>query len=306
MNLLGNTCACGSTAVAHSVFRTQDHNFGATTANASVMRCPTCGSLFPEVFPSSDTVGQAYAVYYTQPKRRHGLRRLLRAGIDATRSTHLKRSAPPDATSIMDYGCGSGEYLQLLAESGHRARLTGTDISRPQWPSGHPFEWVSLSDFDAPGRQYDWITLSHVIEHLPDPAPVVRRLRASCLASGGVWISTPNADSLLIDVFGAHARDVDFPRHRQIFSRRCLQQMLSDAGFHVEFMTSPRVDAVMNFVSCARNLLRDDAQGAGRKALVLGRGLWRLGVHLMQSSARRAAHAPEIVVIARPSSPVSH
>lgn len=300
MRLLANACACGSTAVSDRLFPTRDHNFGATEESAWVRRCPACGSLFPEVFPSADTVGEAYAVYYTQPRERRSLRRLLRAWIDGTRSDHLRRSVPVEAADVLDYGCGSGEYLRLLAQSGHKARLTGTDITRPQGTDDGVFEWVALGDCDAGGRRYDWITMSHVIEHLPDPEPVVRRLHACCHPQGGLWISTPNAGSLLIDIFQGHARDVDFPRHRQVFSRSALERMLQDAGFRVEFAPSPRVDALMNFVTCARNLLRDRGVGTARKVGVILGGLLRLALHVLQPSSRRAADGHEIVVVARP------
>jgi hypothetical protein len=300
MRLLANACACGCTGGYSRLFPTRDHNFGTIDESAWVRRCAACGSLFPEVFPTADTVAEAYAAYYTQPRRRRGLRRLLRAGIDATRSEHLRRSAPAAAADILDYGCGSGEYLQLLAQTGHKARLTGTDITRPQGTDDGVFEWVALGDCDAGGRRYDWITLSHVIEHLPDPETVVRRLHACCRLQGALWISTPNAASLLIDIFKGHARDVDFPRHRQVFSRSALQRVLVEAGFQVEFAPSPRVDALMNFATCARNLRCDRSVGVVRKVTLLMGGFLRLALHLLKPSSLRALDGPEIIVVARP------
>jgi hypothetical protein len=162
------------------------------------------------------------------------------------------------------------------------------------------FEWVALGDCDAGGRRYDWITLSHVIEHLPDPETVVRRLHACCRLQGALWISTPNAASLLIDIFKGHARDVDFPRHRQVFSRSALQRVLVEAGFQVEFAPSPRVDALMNFATCARNLRCDRSVGVVRKVTLLMGGFLRLALHLLKPSSLRALDGPEIIVVARP------
>jgi hypothetical protein len=76
--------------------------------------------------------------------------------------------------------------------------------------------------------------------------------------------------------------------------------MLVEAGFRVEFAPSPRVDALMNFATCARNLQRDRSVGVARKVTVLMGGFLRLALHLLKPSSLRAVDGPEIVVIARP------
>lgn len=300
MNFLGNKCACQCNALSIKQFQTSDYNFEATTASAWVNKCQGCGSLFPELFPTPETIGAAYVQYYTKPKERIGLRQIIRRCIDLTRTDHLRRRAPIDATKIMDYGCGSGDYLRLLYKSGHGARLFGTDITRPQGFDGKVIEWISLEDCCEGDRNYNWITLSHVIEHLPEPLIVLSKLNRCCIKDGGLWISTPNADSLLIDIFRGYARDVDFPRHRQVFSRTGLAQMLEVSGFHVEYLPSPRVDTLMNFVSCCRNVLRDSSLSSFRKVLILIKGIGCLALHLLKPATLRAIDGPEIVVIARP------
>lgn len=239
MKFFTSGCACGSATEGLRLFETRDHNFNATKESAWLMQCPACGSLFPAIFPSSDTLGEAYSAYYTAPKKRQGLRKLLRNLIDATRAKHIVRSTPKSAQTVLDYGCGSGEYLNLLAAQGYKAQLFGTDIIRPQGEGAEVFKWLSLDDFDANGQQYDWITLSHVIEHLPAATQTIHRIRGCCCNHGGLWLSTPNANSVLISTFRGHARDVDFPRHRQIYSKTMLTQLLSSAGFDVVFLPSP-------------------------------------------------------------------
>lgn len=301
MKLLANACVCGSRSVATQLFDTRDHNFSATTEQSWIMKCSDCGSLFPARFPSPYSLGEAYKAYYTQPKTRRGLRKILRSWIDASRAAHIIRNTPRSAHAVLDYGCGSGEFLNFLAEEGYKADLFGTDITRPKSESNEVFKWLSLDDYDQTGRQYNWITLSHVIEHLPEPTSVLNRLRACCSDSGGVWLSTPNTDSVLISAFQGHARDIDFPRHRQIYSRQCLVQLLSAAGFDVTFLSSPRIDSLMNYASCARNLLRDRSVGRIRKAVVLGGSLLSLAIHILRPAAWRLAKGPELVVLARPS-----
>lgn len=299
MNFLNNSCACGSNQEAIKLFETRDHNFQVTSESSWIMKCPECDSLFSAIFPSNESLFDAYKTYYTKPKSRRGLRKILRLLVDLTRSTHIIRDAPKSVATVLDYGCGSGEYLNLLAEQGYKAQLFGTDITQPRSADPEVFQWIALDKYDQNGHQYDWITLSHVIEHVPDPMSVLIRLSSCCSVGGRVWLSTPNAQSVLISVFQGNARDVDFPRHRQIYSRKCLVQLLSAAGFEVKQLPSPRIDALMNYVSCARNLLNNPSIGAVRKVITLCTDLLRLTCHLLKPAAWRMEDSPEIVLVGK-------
>lgn len=301
MKLFINTCICGSGTKGVQLFETRDYNFNVTKESAWILQCPACGSMFPAVFPSSETLGEAYSSYYTAPKKRHGLRKTLRTLIDATRAEHIVRNTPKSAQTVLDYGCGSGEYLNLLASRGYKAQLFGTDITRHQGDGPVVFRWLLLDDFDSNAQQYDWITLSHVIEHLPAAAQTIHLLRGCCSPKGGLWLSTPNANSVLISTFGGHARDVDFPRHRQIYSQTMLIQLLSSAGFDATFLPSPRIDTLMNLVSCVKNLARDQSVPITRKISITLASLLRVANHLRKPAALRAADSPETVVVGRPS-----
>lgn len=301
MNFITNVCACGSPADGIQLYKTQDYNFNVTNDTTWVLQCPACGSLFPALFPSSKTLGYAYSTYYTVPKKRQGLKKILRNLIDATRTEHIVRSTPRSAKTVFDFGCGSGEFLNLLVEHNFKAQLFGTDITQPKVDGPAIYKWLPVEDFVKNDQRYDWITLSHVIEHLPNATQVIRRLRSCCHPKSGLWLSTPNANSVLISTFREHARDIDFPRHRQIYSRKMLTQMLSSEGFNVDFLPSPRIDTVMNYASCIKNLAQDQSVSITRKITVVLISILRLVIHLLKPAALRTMDAPEIVVVARPS-----
>lgn len=282
MQFTSISCICGGSGPA--LFSTSDCNFGTTQESVSIRRCDSCGSLYPERFPTSDTLTQAYGGYYTTPSTRRGVRRLVRTPMDASRREYMARSVPAEARSVLDYGCGSGEFLRKLNEQRPEVKLYGTDLLHVPGP----FHWVSLEEIGS-GETYDWITLSHVIEHLADPTAALAKIRRALAPGGGVWIATPNADSMLIRSFQGHARDVDFPRHRQIFSREALQAMMGKAGFVLTFMSPPRVNAGLNYLSCARN-----AHSSGRLPKI-----GELVFHMFAPRARRDAESPEIVVTAK-------
>jgi 2-polyprenyl-3-methyl-5-hydroxy-6-metoxy-1,4-benzoquinol methylase len=97
----------------------------------------------------------------------------------------------------LDVGCGNGPISLPLASLG--ARVTGIDVSpesvalvsgKNPFPDAR-FLVHDLSLAPLPER-YDLVVCSEVLEHLPDPAPLVRGL-AGAMADGALLIVTvPN------------------------------------------------------------------------------------------------------------------
>lgn len=299
MNLQDNNCACHPEAFGEVMFETKDYNFKTINATGLILSCIECDSLYPDKFPTDECLEQVYVNYYTSGKQSSGLRKVFRWLLRKLQNTTTFRNTPLDACAICDYGCGAGEYLQALSNSGHNGKLYGSDLIRPEAEDGFPFQWLPMEVFDEIDNQFDWITMCHVLEHVSNPEQIVTRL-ASCLTDGGaIWIATPNANSFLIDCFKGWARDVDFPRHRQIFSYTGLQELLSSCGLEIEFQRADRINSVINFGSCAKNLLGDSSVSSWLRLRVLSKALWRLIKHMGLPRHLPDLEATELVVICR-------
>ena len=114
-----NSCSCGSSSNGMHIFDTRDYNFKTTSEKCAVLRCLDCGSLYPERFPVVESLQYAYVNYYTTPRRRLGYRRLMRRLVVMTRWQYMLRETPTYARLILDYGCGSGEFLSSLKDDGY-------------------------------------------------------------------------------------------------------------------------------------------------------------------------------------------
>jgi SAM-dependent methyltransferase len=88
----------------------------------------------------------------------------------------------------IDFGCGAGQLLRRLPAGSvglevnpylvETLRAEGLDVRPAQG---------DLGDFDLPGLaagRYLTLTISHVLEHLPDPAAALQRLLAACARLG--------------------------------------------------------------------------------------------------------------------------
>jgi SAM-dependent methyltransferase len=291
-----NPCWCGAPGPGRALFEARDHNQGATDAVGRVMRCGSCGALFPDRFPTPASLPDAYRGYYTdrpRPRRRFGPRALL----NRTRRDYLRRALPEDSIRVLDFGCGSGAFLALVASVRPDTKLFGTDF-RPPPPGLTDFEWLAPGALEA-AAPFDWITLGHVIEHVADPAALVSRLAGLLAPGGGLWISTPNADGFLTGAAGCWSRDIDFPRHRAVFTRGALGRLLADYRLEAVDLPSPRLNAALTTVATLANIARDRAQPPWGRAWIALNTVFGLFRYTLEPPRDRRVSSPELVLVCR-------
>ena len=80
-------------------------------------------------------------------------------------------------------------------------------------------------------RQFDAVTLSHVIEHVHDPVVALREVHRILKPGGRVWMATPNMDSTSHRMFHRHWLHLDLPRHLVIFNASSLKLACEHGGF---------------------------------------------------------------------------
>ncbi|MEX0817396.1 MAG: class I SAM-dependent methyltransferase, partial [Gaiellales bacterium] len=108
-----------------------------------------------------------------------------------------------EAAPVLDVGCGRGEFLRLLAETGVEARGIDLDADMVAYARGEGLDVQqaeALSYLDGlPDAELGGIFCAHVVEHLELPA-LVRLLELSAvkLREGGLFIAeTPNPQTLI-------------------------------------------------------------------------------------------------------------
>jgi 2-polyprenyl-3-methyl-5-hydroxy-6-metoxy-1,4-benzoquinol methylase len=277
------------------MFEISDLNSGATQERGVLLKCEVCGCLYPDRFPTPETLGVAYKNYYTEgviKTRRSGW---LHRVMAVSRRGYLSRNVSAQAVRVLDFGCGDGAFLSALKLHRPDLELFGSDIARA--PQGMiDFQWLSPDRLEDAGP-FDWITLGHVIEHHPSASALVGRLASVLAPGGGLWIATPNAESFLIAMAGAGARDIDFPRHKEILTRRALSHLLVKSGLEVQFLSAPLLNAALNTRATIANLARDRASRPMVRAWAIAKSLAGLAGHMIAPKPLREERSPEIVAI---------
>jgi len=81
----------------------------------------------------------------------------------------------------------------------------------------------------APGA-FDVVTAFHVLEHVPDPIAVVRRMLDWLAPGGRLIIEVPNAGGLGATLFSRSWLPLDLPRHLSHFMPESLARAVERAG----------------------------------------------------------------------------
>jgi SAM-dependent methyltransferase len=100
------------------------------------------------------------------------------------------RQLPRDFVTILDVGAGMGVHSKWFLETGYRP--TALDRSGSAFEFGDQVELLKGDLFDLdPSRLFDAVFCSHVVEHFPDPATGIVRMREALLPGGYLFVIVP-------------------------------------------------------------------------------------------------------------------
>ena len=244
----------------------EDRAFRTAPGRWTLARCSACRSAFLDPRPTPATIGLAYRSYYThadaaaQPPTVGGLRlglahdyRRARWGYRQGRAIPggrlLARVLPARGAIVdrdvrhlpakpggrlLDVGCGDGAFVAHMAALGWRAEGVDPDAAAIAGARAAGLKVTegtlsAVDDADHAGA-YDAITMSHVMEHVHDPAEELERVARLLRPGGLLWIATPNLESLGHRRFRKAWLGLDPPRHLVLFTHNSLERLLRSAG----------------------------------------------------------------------------
>lgn len=133
---------------------------------------------------------------------------------------------------VLDYGCGSGTFLQYLASKGYD--VTGVEPSPTalnRTVSKHITAYQTLDEAKQHRPKFDIATMWHVLEHIHDLRPTLKQLRKVLHKKGYLIIAVPNTNSWDAQHYKEHWAAYDVPRHLYHFTDQTLHLLLKDLKF---------------------------------------------------------------------------
>jgi methionine biosynthesis protein MetW len=100
----------------------------------------------------------------------------------------------PESGTLLDVGCGGGEFLKYLRTVRPNVRARGVDVSAEAVArtraAGFEADVLDPARDALPGGPYDFVTCFEVIEHIPDAEAALRHMKAA--VRNKLFVSVPN------------------------------------------------------------------------------------------------------------------
>lgn len=160
-------------------------------SECNLCRCCRCGYVFDSPRPCHEDI---VAFYSRAGKYDSWLDEA--AGRDALWRRRLRLFLPHCAPgNLLDVGAGTGQFLHHARP--YFTRVAGTEVSESavgiaEARYGLAIHQGKLEDLKLPDCLYDTITLFHILEHVPDPARLMRECHRLLRPGGAVVIAVPN------------------------------------------------------------------------------------------------------------------
>ncbi len=230
--------ACRSRNVSE-VFLCRDHTV--SKEEFSVWECGDCTLRFTQDVPTEEEIGAYYQSedYVSHSNTSKGLiNSLYQAVRNYTikgKVSLVKRLSGKKSDSLLDVGCGTGEFLAGVQRAGWQVQGLEPDPGARKQASDLTGTMVGeAGDLFSLSGSFQVITMWHVLEH-------VHRLHEyldcfqKILAPGGViLIAVPNYTSTDAQQYQTHWAAYDVPRHLYHFSPKSMERLMELHGFHVE------------------------------------------------------------------------
>lgn len=244
----------------------------------AVTRCPSCGIGLTEPSPSE------LDRYY--PRSYYGARHGVTASWCVSRRVGFVRALLGQTRgSLLDVGCGDGEFLSACARDGWT--VVGTERSANPARRLYPV-YSDIRDAAEHGP-FRCITIWHVLEHLDNPLECLSALQSQLDPDGYLLIAVPDFGGLQAKCFGRHWLHLDVPRHLTHFSQESLDRHLGEAGFQraaswhleLEYDWLGWIQSAENVILRKPNVLFDALTGKPSRAGTLRLGMAFIGAAIL-------------------------
>ncbi len=231
--------SCGS-ADDSKVFAEQHLDLAALDASAFASRkrpehmrlrlveCPVCELVYASPVPVAEALASAYeeAAFDSAEEARYAARTY-------ARELQTLLGTLPDRHGALDIGTGEGAFLGELLALGFDG-VAGVEPSKAPIEAAAPaiaplIEQGTFRPGIRPPESLSLVTCFQTIEHVPDPAELVRDAAALLKPGGALVIVCHDRLAPVNRVMGLRSPIVDV-EHLQLFSPRSIEELLRRAG----------------------------------------------------------------------------
>ena len=207
----------------------------------SLMLCLSCKTVSTTPIPKD--LDQYYSVNYDSYQKKTSLFSKIYSfaqNLNNYRKTRILKQI--NAKSILDYGCGSGSFVRYTSKRGYE-----TNGYEPINDTNDTNISDSMETFK--NKNFDCITMWHVLEHTKDPVSILKELKRKLQKGGSLLLALPNYDSYDNIYYKKEWAGYDVPRHLYHFNKKSVMFLSEKTDFQLIGMKGLWVGLVSNILS---------------------------------------------------------
>lgn len=228
-----NSCPlCGSSQI-HEALSAKDYTVSKETF--PIFHCGGCGGRFTQHVPDNANIGRYYQSeeYISHSETKQGLINRLYHSVRKitlrSKQNWVRSAARIKQGNLLDIGCGTGAFLHYMQTGGWT--ITGLEPDENARRNAQTLYNITPLPIDQlftlPEKQYDAITMWHVLEHVHELHRYLDRIRQLLKPGGALLIAVPNYTSSDASHYGEYWAAYDVPRHLYHFSPDSMAQLLA-------------------------------------------------------------------------------
>jgi 2-polyprenyl-3-methyl-5-hydroxy-6-metoxy-1,4-benzoquinol methylase len=167
--------------------------------------------------------------------------------------------------TALDIGCGNGTFLSFLQHYGWNIKGVELNTKAAEAARKHLKAEIFNGELkDAPFEEnsFDFIVMSHVVEHIGDPLEFLHTVLKLLKRGGTVYVEVPNYNSFSQKYSRQYWYAWETPRHLLMFSPKTLRELFEKAGFTVS-KTKTRLENLLAW----DNTYRHEEKTSQKKAV---------------------------------------
>lgn len=227
-----NCPVCGSNNIRHFL-TVKDHSISQEVFNLD--QCQACTFTFTNPIPTEQEIGKYYQsedyVSHSDSKKGlinvlyHYVRKInLKAKYDIISKHHTKGT-------LLDVGCGTGYFLKYAQDEGWEVEGMEPDPGARKLAETNTKKNIAADLDHILDKQYDVITLWHVLEHIHNLKDAIQKINAHLKKDGTLIIAVPNLNSYDAKLYKEKWAAYDVPRHLYHFTPETIKTLLLNNGF---------------------------------------------------------------------------
>ena len=165
---------------------------------------------------------------------------------------------PSKGENLLEIGPGSGSMLFLLSKKKINIKAVEPDPVASNWLKKFPYikvinkffeEWIIERNNLEDKEKFDWIIITHVLEHIKVPGNFLKELKILLKKTGKIIIEVPNANNPYSD--GKNWGHLFDPGHFYYYTKNNLRELIINSGLNIDFISDSTMKPYKNILCVA-------------------------------------------------------